>query len=125
MIQTAEQVVDLDRHRLQLATLKEKYQHADPYPHIVIENFLNPDVLDKCITEFNALNDTDGWINYVHYNEKKRGLNKLELLPAHIQKTIQALNTPFISGSHNSNLPPHSSCQSLFRYTRILILRCQ
>jgi Rps23 Pro-64 3,4-dihydroxylase Tpa1-like proline 4-hydroxylase len=75
-------------------SLASQYRSAGPYPHIVIEDFLDPEILDKCIQEFNALNDTDGWINYVHYNEKKRGLNKLELLPVNIQKTIHALNTP-------------------------------
>jgi len=74
--------------------LSKQYQEANPYPHIVLENFLNPAVLDECIEEFNTLNKADGWINYVHFNEKKRGLNKLDQLPPTIRRTINELNSP-------------------------------
>ena len=94
MIQNAHLVIDLGQYRSRLPELNKKYEKADPYPHIVIENFLNPETLEECIREFDTLNETDGWINYVHFNEKKRGLNKLELLPKSIQRTIQELSSP-------------------------------
>jgi len=77
-----------------LPELSKKYQSADPYPHIVLENFLDPAILEKCIAEFNKLNETNGWINYKHYNEDKRGLNKIDLLPETIRNTINELNSP-------------------------------
>jgi len=94
MTQNSHQVIDLVKYTSHLSELNGKYEKASPYPHIVIENFLNPHTLDECIREFDTLNETDGWINYVHFNEKKRGLNNLELLPKNIQKTIQELGTP-------------------------------
>ena len=94
MLQTSPQVVDLEQHNRNLNGLTDQYKAAQPYPHIVIEDFLNPEVLQQCVNEFDTLNETDGWINYVHFNEKKRGLNKLELLPKNIQRTIHELNTP-------------------------------
>ena len=87
-------VFDYYKWNSQLPELSKQYQHADPYPHIVLENFLNAKVLEECVEEFNELNKTDGWINYVHYNEKKRGLNKVDLLPPTIKKTISELNSP-------------------------------
>ncbi len=87
-------VIDLNHWNSELPMLSRQYQEASPYPHIVLENFLNPAQLDKCIDEFNQLNKSDGWINYVHYNEKKRGLNKLDLLPDNIKHTINELNSP-------------------------------
>ena len=51
-------------------------------------------MLDECIAEFNKLNESDEWINYAHYNEKKKGLNKLDLLPEAIKGTINELNSP-------------------------------
>ena len=93
-MQTTTQVFDYQAWNSRLPELSKKYQGASPYPHIVLENFLNPEVLDKCIAEFNKLNETDGWINYTHYNEKKRGLNKLDLLPETIKGTINELNSP-------------------------------
>lgn len=94
MIANSHQVVDLEKLTNRLPELNGYYQKANPYPHIVIENFLQPEILEACIHEFDTLNETDGWINYVHFNEKKRGLNKLELLPKSIQKTIHELSTP-------------------------------
>ncbi len=87
-------IFDYNKWNSQLPELNKQYQNADPYPHIVLENFLNAKVLEECVKEFNELNKTDGWINYVHYNEKKRGLNKVDLLPATIKETISELNSP-------------------------------
>ena len=88
------QLFDYAYWNSQLPSLSDEYQGASPYPHIVLENFLNPDVLEACGHEFNKLNEDDGWINYVHYNENKAGLNKLDLLPASIKRTINELNSP-------------------------------
>lgn len=93
-VTTPTTVIDIESWNSQLPVISKQYQEADPYPHIVLENFLNPEMLDKCIDEFNTLNKADGWINYVHFNEKKRGLNKLEQLPAAIRHTINELNSP-------------------------------
>ena len=93
-LETITRIFDYDEWTSRLPDLSKSYQEASPYPHVVLENFLNPEALDDCISEFNALNETDGWINYVHYNEKKRGLNKLDLLPPAIRQTINELNSP-------------------------------
>jgi 2-oxoglutarate-Fe(II)-dependent oxygenase superfamily protein len=93
-VQTTTQIFDYQAWNSRLPELSQKYQAASPYPHIVLENFLNPAILDKCIAEFDKLNETDGWINYKHYNEDKRGLNKLDLLPEAIKGTINELNSP-------------------------------
>lgn len=94
MITTSKSIFDFEKWNSQLDELSKKYQGASPYPHIVLENFLNPDVLDTCIAEFNKLNESNGWINYKHYNEDKRGLNKIDLLPDTIRTTINELNSP-------------------------------
>ncbi|MGB4845775.1 MAG: 2OG-Fe(II) oxygenase [Ferruginibacter sp.] len=93
-METITQIFDYPKWNGQLPALSKQYQEASPYPHIVLENFLNPQTLDKCIDEFNRLNESEGWINYVHFNEKKRGLNKIDMLPETIRQTINELNTP-------------------------------
>jgi len=97
-MKTQTQIFDYSTWNSRLPGLSRQYQGASPYPHIVLENFLDPEVLDECIAEFNKLNETDGWINYKHYNEKKRGLNKLDLLPEAIKSTINELNSPEFLG---------------------------
>ena len=81
------QVFDFDKWTGRLPALKEQYQQASPYPHIVLDDFMEQDNLDACAAEFDKLQETDGWINYVHYNERKKGLNKLDMLPAAIRQT--------------------------------------
>lgn len=93
-METSTQIFDYTKWNKDLPELSKQYQNANPYPHIVLENFLNPETLDECIDEFNKLNEADGWINYAHYNEKKKGLNKLEVLPETIKGTINELNSP-------------------------------
>ncbi|MEO8112501.1 MAG: 2OG-Fe(II) oxygenase, partial [Ginsengibacter sp.] len=93
-MQTATQIFNYEKWNSELPELSKQYQSANPYPQIVLENFLNPEALDECIAEFNKLNEADGWINYAHYNEKKKGLNKLDVLPEAIKGTINELNSP-------------------------------
>ena len=69
------------------------YQHAQPYPHIVLDDFLEPWAAQKALEAFPQVSDA-GWIHYVHVNEKKHGLNKMDLLPAFIQTLIAELNSP-------------------------------
>lgn len=93
-METSTQIFDYTKWNTELPELSKRYQSASPYPHIVLENFLNSGALNECIDEFNKLNEADGWINYTHYNEKKKGLNKLDLLPEAIKGTINELNSP-------------------------------
>jgi len=93
-LETLTQIFDYAKWNGLLPELSQQYQSASPYPHIVLDNFLDPEVLDECVTEFNKLNEADGWINYTHYNEKKKGLNKLDQLPETIRQTINELNSP-------------------------------
>ncbi|HVI43918.1 MAG TPA: 2OG-Fe(II) oxygenase [Chitinophaga sp.] len=92
--QQTKQLFDYEYWNAQLPVISSEYQNASPYPHIVLEDFVNPTVLNECRREFDKLNEEDGWINYVHYNERKAGLNKLDLLPASIKRTINELNSP-------------------------------
>ena len=71
----------------------QAYRTADPYPHIQLDNFLEPGAAEQAHAEFPSVKD-EGWIHYVHLNEKKHGLNKMELLPPFIQKVIHELNSP-------------------------------
>lgn len=69
------------------------YREAAPYPHIRLDNFLSPWAAEKACAEFPPVK-TEGWIHYVHINEKKHGLNKLDLLPPFITEVIREMNSP-------------------------------
>jgi Rps23 Pro-64 3,4-dihydroxylase Tpa1-like proline 4-hydroxylase len=69
------------------------YIDAHGFPHIVIENFLDENQLNKALEDFPSIKD-EGWIHYKHVNEKKGGLNKRELIPQSISSIIDELNSP-------------------------------
>ncbi len=76
-----------------LPGLKEKYRDANPYPHIMLDDFIATDMINTLWNDFPRVKDA-GWIHYVHVNEKKHGLNKLALLPQSIQDVIAEFSTP-------------------------------
>ena len=85
-------IIDIDKWAQALTHQSDSYQQAEPYPHIVIDHFLENWAADQLLKAFPKVKD-EGWIHYVHVNEKKHGLNKMELLPAFIQEVIKALNS--------------------------------
>lgn len=71
---------------------KEEYLSASPFPHIIFDDFLDSEFCKKGADAFPGVQD-DGWIHYIHYNEKKHGLNKQELIPGEIQNLIAYFNS--------------------------------
>ena len=56
-----------------IATYKEQYSVNKPFPHVIIDNFLNDDVIKKLEKEFPPLDDT--WMKYWNPIEKKFAKN--------------------------------------------------
>ncbi len=97
MIQAQTRFVDLDAWKNKAKKHKEAYQNASPFPHTLLDNFCDPEALDKVAQEFPAVDD-EGWIHYLHFNEKKHGLNKMDMIPTECRRLIEELNSPeFVS----------------------------
>lgn len=86
-------MLDLDRLKHLLPGLADQYAAGKPYPHIAVDDFLHEDVARLAMEAFPDVKDA-GWIHYVHVNEKKHGLNKLDLLPSPIRQLIEECNQP-------------------------------
>lgn len=91
-------IFDYQKWEESLQLDQEKYQNASPYPHILFDDFLEETAAKKALSVFPSIADK-GWIHYVHVNEKKHGLNKLDLIPSFIKDgIIKEFNSPaFIS----------------------------
>jgi Rps23 Pro-64 3,4-dihydroxylase Tpa1-like proline 4-hydroxylase len=87
------QIVNLEKWKSRLPELKATYQTDTPFPHIFMDDFLEVEAATEAMNEFPGVTDA-GWIHYVHVNEKKHGLNKMDQLPPFIRRVIEALNTP-------------------------------
>jgi hypothetical protein len=89
---TASGILDLEKCGKIFEDAALTYQQAHPYPFGVFDNFLETAAANAAMNAFPGVKD-DGWIHYVHVNEKKHGLNKMDLIPPDIQEVIKALNS--------------------------------
>jgi hypothetical protein len=69
---TAEAILDLESLEARLPELRARYAQAEPFPHIVLDDFLIESVADRATREFPSV-DPEHWINWVHVNERKYG----------------------------------------------------
>jgi Rps23 Pro-64 3,4-dihydroxylase Tpa1-like proline 4-hydroxylase len=86
-------VLDLDRLERELPALRERYQSAQPYPHIVFDDFLEPDAARAAMAEFPALDPTQ-WNNFLHTNERKFSNTDPETWGPTLQAILEQLNAP-------------------------------
>lgn len=67
---TSQQLVRIEELEASLAELSTRYAAADPFPHIVLDDILQPEVIRRAYDEFTQIPD-DAWTNYLHLNERK------------------------------------------------------
>ncbi len=85
-------ILDLVRWAKTFEEQASVYQSAHPYPHGQFENFLENPAARSAMEAFPKVKD-EGWIHYMHVNEKKHGLNKMDLIPPFLQEVIRQLNS--------------------------------
>jgi len=78
-----------------LKEAKESYDNADPYPHLVIDNFLPVDVLNRVVDNFPKPNELDWWV-FNDNNEIKLGSKKEMQLPQVARNVCQELNSGYV-----------------------------
>lgn len=75
------------------STLSRQYAQNKPCPHILLKDFLEPEIAVAMAKEF-PQPTTDAWTQYKHANENKLGMPKRELFPPTIRAVVDELNTP-------------------------------
>jgi Rps23 Pro-64 3,4-dihydroxylase Tpa1-like proline 4-hydroxylase len=75
-----------------LHELTNQFADAEPFPHIVLDGFLQADWAEALIAEYPPLDD-DAWFHYSHYNEKTRSLNERCRLGSKTQQVVDALQS--------------------------------
>lgn len=63
-------LVDLPRLMDQVDNLATAYRSGQPFPHIVLDDVLHPDVFERAVAEFPGIRD-EFWKGYLHVNETK------------------------------------------------------
>jgi Rps23 Pro-64 3,4-dihydroxylase Tpa1-like proline 4-hydroxylase len=86
-------VLDVSRLEAQVDQLSARYRAATPYPHIVLDDFLEPGALARAIDEFPPL-DPRLWNNYLHTNERKFSHTEPATWGPTLQEILAQLNSP-------------------------------
>jgi Rps23 Pro-64 3,4-dihydroxylase Tpa1-like proline 4-hydroxylase len=82
----------LARWRHVVTEERTKFINAKPFPHLIIDNFLDEDEARASAKAF-PLPDEKTWTNYIHVNEKKYGLNKRNQIPEELIRVIDNLQS--------------------------------
>src|SRR5687768_10770908 len=71
--------------------LGPEYRQGEPYPHIVIDDFLPPDVLEAVLEEFPAP-DSDRWFRHDQQTERKLERTVEATMGAHTRQLLNQFN---------------------------------
>jgi hypothetical protein len=77
----------------ELAHLHKVYMEADPFPHIVIDNFLEPGTAEAAAGEFPPI-EANEWTNYLHVNERKFSHTDPSTWGPTLRQILAELNSP-------------------------------
>jgi hypothetical protein len=91
-------IIDLEKWEKIFEQRSAEYRSAHPYPHARFDHFLEEGAARQAMDAFPQVRD-EGWIHYVHVNEKKHGLNKRDLIPAYLLSVIDVLNSDAFVGA--------------------------
>src|SRR6185369_14784522 len=75
---------------------RDEYQNAAPFPHIVIDDFLEPDALETVLSEFPAPKSIE-WEGYDDAQQRKLGQKKEEGIGDYTRFLLYQFNSaPFV-----------------------------
>jgi len=81
----------LDDVTCRLASLAREYRDAEPFPHVVVDDFLDAATLRRAAAEFPPV--ADDWTHYAHVNEQKFGQTVRGRFPPTLGAIVDALNS--------------------------------
>ena len=87
------EVIHYEKWEKALEQLRPQYRNAEPFPSIVIDDFLNPDVAREVMEGFPSPT-SDHWMHYTHVNERKLAQTKREFIHPAALRVIDELNSP-------------------------------
>ena len=86
-------MVPIERLMAEKDELRARYLAAKPYPHLVLDNFFDPAVLDRVAAEFPGRGGRD-WLSYDTANEIKQTSRGALDLPAFSQAFLPQIDAP-------------------------------
>lgn len=78
-----------------ISKAKSDYINADPFPHIIIDDFLPPEILDSILDDFPKPDEIEWW-TFNNNNEIKLGSKNEVQIPQIARNVLQELNSGYI-----------------------------
>lgn len=82
-------LVDFERLDDVAAQHHDGFVRAEPFPHVVLDDFLPQEVAEGLLNDFDP--ELKGWKHYHHYNERKSAITDLDEMPAHTRGVFEDL----------------------------------
>lgn len=89
----ASDIVPYERLWPRAAELHREFRAAEPYPVIVLDDFLSSAAANRALATFPNLTE-GGWINYLRINERTFGMRDRSTIPAPSIEILDELNSP-------------------------------
>lgn len=86
-----DEIVTYERWLERAAAFRHEFSAARPFPHFVLDDFLAPGAAQRVLDSFPP--PGDGWIHYLHYNERTLGMNDAAHLPEAARSVFDELNS--------------------------------
>jgi len=71
---------------------RERYLTATPFPHIAIDNFLRPEILDAVVRDFPS-RDAEPWEAMIDKDQKKFAANVVSKMAPSVRRVLYFLNS--------------------------------
>src|SRR5215510_7244770 len=76
----------------QTPRLRNVYRQNRPIPHILLEDFVDPELARRAMKEFPAAS-TEAWTHYEHQNENKLGMTDRRFFPPALGRLVDQFNS--------------------------------
>ena len=86
-------VVNQQNYKNPSQAVKKNFLIAEPFPHLVLDNFLDTRIANKLLVEHESQGESKSWGAYNHFNERKSGITKYDMMGETTKAVIDELSS--------------------------------
>ena len=86
-------VVNQQNYNHPSPAVRKNFLIAEPFPHVVLDNFLDTRIANKLLVEHKSQGDSKSWGAYNHFNERKSGITKYDMMGETTKAVIDELSS--------------------------------
>ncbi len=73
--------------------MSSPFMKQDPFPHLILDNFIEPDAAEALYQELSSLDPDDSWYDYNNKFELKRATDNTDKMPASVAFYLSFMNS--------------------------------